>query len=199
MTNRPVVMRKGGPRTSRTRPKIPMPPLDASWGPAMAALPSEQHRAFVLALWLVPASRGGPHQRGGASEALRLSGLHPNANQKTINENASRLMSDPRIQRAIVEESWKHMRRGLPPALKALDALVDDPKHKDHARAVGMVLDRVLPVTVRSEVQVDHTHLVAVAPAEVMRRIREIAARCGVEVEPESAKMIDVTPAKAPE
>ena len=48
------------------------------------------------------------------------------------------------------------LRAGAPEAVKALHNLIRDPKHKDHGRAIGMVLDRVDPITSHQQIEVTH-------------------------------------------
>jgi hypothetical protein len=56
--------------------------------------------------------------------------------------------------------------------------LIEDPRHKDHARGIGMVLDRVHPAETVHNVKMNHD----VTPAfqdtvQVMARIAELAAK----------------------
>ncbi len=69
---------------------------------------------------------------------------------------ALRLMRDDRILAAINEESKKIVRGGAPEAAKALLNLVRDPEHKDHARAIAMMLSRTDPEITRQEMQITH-------------------------------------------
>jgi hypothetical protein len=69
---------------------------------------------------------------------------------------ASRLHRDERIQAALVEEGRKIVRGCAPDAAKAVLELVRDKDHKDHARALAMVLDRVDPMVMRTDMNVVH-------------------------------------------
>lgn len=71
---------------------------------------------------------------------------------------ASRLAHDERILEAIAEEDQKRIRSSAPRAVMALGRMIEDPKHRDHCRAVGMVLDRVHPSQTLHTTQVEHRH-----------------------------------------
>jgi hypothetical protein len=135
----------------KRRDLAPLAPLDAIDGPMMKALPSDRHRAFVRALYQVKPGHGS------GVKAAKLSGwgqpLSSSASMATI---ASRLMHDERILAAIFEEDQKRIRASAPRAISALSRLVENPKHKDHARGIAMVLDRVHPAETRHQVDVHH-------------------------------------------
>jgi hypothetical protein len=120
-------------------------------GPAMRALPSNKWRAFVEFYLLEEPGYGAQ------ASAARLAGFgKPNSSPLVLAQVASRLMRDERMIAAIGEESRKLVRGGAPEAAKALLALVRDPEHKDHARAIGMVLARTDPETVNQNINVNH-------------------------------------------
>jgi hypothetical protein len=54
-------------------------------------------------------------------------------------------MRNPKVIAALAEEGKKILRSGGAGAAKALLALVQDSKHRDHIRAIGMVLARTDP------------------------------------------------------
>jgi hypothetical protein len=163
--------RKRAPR----RELEPMEPLDAKDGPKMQALPSDRHRAFVRALYTV---RPG---HGAAVKAVKLAGFGTTeSSPQSFATIASRLKHDERILEAIEEEDKKFIRASAPRAISALSRLIEDPRHKDHARGIGMVLDRVHPVEQVHNVQ--HSHDVTPAfqnTAQIMARMAELAARFG--------------------
>ena len=68
-------------------------------------------------------------------------------------------MRDERIVAAVAEESRKLLRSGAPDAVKAVRDGIRDREHKDHARFVAMVLDRVDPITRHQHVEVIHKHI----------------------------------------
>jgi hypothetical protein len=90
---------------------------------------------------------------------------------------AWRLMQDDRVIAAIAEESRKMLRAGAPEAVKALQNMIRDPKHRDHARAVAMALDRCDPITTKHLIDVTHRHLTLDDEAvEALRTMRAMKA-----------------------
>jgi phage terminase small subunit len=135
---------------------------DVEWGPAMAALPSDRHRAFVYALYEV--RRG----YGANVKAAKMAGFGtPTSTAKTWSVIASRLAHDPRVLAAIHEEDQRRIRTSAPRAIRALQRLIEDPTHKGHERAIGMILDRVHPAETRHVVDVHHIDHAAEAVAEL--------------------------------
>jgi phage terminase small subunit len=157
----------------------------------MQALHSDRHRAFVLALFQV---RPG---HGANVKAAKMAGFGtPTSSAKSWSVIASRLAHDERVQAAIQEEAQKYLRAGGPEAVLALRNLIRRPKHKDHARAVAIILDRVDPVETTHTVKVDHQHrLGTVATAKILARIVELATKAGLD-HTRLPPMIDVTPVK---
>jgi len=142
------------------------------YGAAMKELPNDRWRAFVELYLLEPPTRGAQ------TRACRRAGFgKPRSNATTMARIALRLMSDDRIVAAIAEESKKMLRTGAPEAVKALLELIRDPTHKDHARAIGMIIDRVDPVTSHQVVEVTHKHIDPDAEAiEELRALRKLGA-----------------------
>jgi phage terminase small subunit len=124
---------------------------DAQWGPAMAALPSDRYRAFVLALYEIP--RG----FGAQTKAAKMAGFGTSTTTpdswKAI---GCKLAHDERILAAIAEEDKRRIRASAPRAIRALEYLIEDPDHKGHERAIQMVLDRVHPTEQRHVHEVHH-------------------------------------------
>src|SRR5580698_200728 len=103
------------PRGKR-RELAPLEPVDAKDGPAMLALPTDRHRAFVRALYQVKPGHG-MYVR-----AAKVAGFgSPDSTPQSMATIASRLKSDERVMRAISEEDQKHIRGAAPRALRALD------------------------------------------------------------------------------
>ncbi|OAF11775.1 hypothetical protein AYJ54_07905 [Bradyrhizobium centrolobii] len=171
---------------NQARNLVPIDEAEAEDGPAMKALPTDRHRLFVRALYQVKPGHGAQ------VKAARMAGWgSPTSTPKTMSVIASRLAHDPRVQAALYEEDQKRIRATAPRAIKALAALVEDPKHRDHARGIAMVLDRLHPIETTHKVTVEHEASSSMkATAEVMERILALAARAGVPA------MIDVTPQK---
>jgi hypothetical protein len=148
----------------------------AEWGPAMAALPSDRHRVFVLALYQVKPGYGA-HVK-----AAKLAGFGTSTSSaKSWSVIASRLANDDKILEAIREEDEKRIRSSSPRAIRALENLIENPTHKDHARGIGMVLDRVHPVETTHHVKVDHHHKLGLPPEQVLQRIRALALMAGLD------------------
>src|ERR1700694_6043360 len=133
------------------RELAPLEPVDAKDGPAMLALPTDRHRAFVRALDTV---RPGPGPR---VKAAKLAGFGcPTSSPQSMATIASRLSHDERVLAAIAEEDQKYIRSSAPRAIGALSRLIETPSHKDHARGIAMVLDRTNPVEMLHKVKHEH-------------------------------------------
>jgi hypothetical protein len=140
------------------------------WGPCMRALPSDRWRAFVEHLVL------GAGGHGAQAAAARKAGFgHARTRPITMAKIASRLARDDRVISAIAEESRKIIRIGAPAAARALLNLVNDPTHKDHGRAVGLLLARTDPETSTQNINVTHKLLDPDAEAiEELRALRQL-------------------------
>jgi hypothetical protein len=180
--------RTKGPNGKPNRLSEPLPVVDGTeWGAAMKALASDKHRMFVLGLYQV---RQG---YGAHVKAAKAAGFGTETSSaKSWSVIASRLAHDEKILAAIREEDEKRIRSSAPRAIRALSALIENPKAKDHARGIAMVLDRVHPAEQIHKVQVEHEVSSSMkATAEVFAKIMELAARARV------PPMIDVTPERA--
>ena len=121
------------------------------YGPAMKALPNDKWRAFVEFYLLENPGRGAQ------TNAARRAGFgSPRSKPIDMAHIAWRLMRDERMQAAIAEEARKLLRGGAPEAVKALQNLVRNPEHKDHARGIAMVLNRVDPEITRHDMNIVH-------------------------------------------
>ena len=171
----------------KRRELAPLEPVEAEDGPAMKALPSDRHRAFVRALYQVKPGHGAN------VKAAKLAGFGlPSSSAQSMATIASRLAHDERVLTAIAEEDQKRIRASAPRAIRALSSLIENPNSKDHARGIAMILDRTLPLETIQKVTVEHQASSSMkATAEVFERIMLLAARAGV------PPMIDVTPQKA--
>jgi len=171
---------------SKRRELAPLEPVDAEDGPKMKALPTDRHRAFVRAMYQVKPGHGA------AVRAAKLAGFGtPDSTPQSMATIASRLTHDRRVQEAFAEQDQLYIRASAPRAIRALSALIENPEAKDHARGIGMVLDRVHPVETVHNVKVEHEASSSMrASAEVFAKIMELAARAKV------PPMIDVTPQK---
>src|ERR1700681_3358043 len=93
-----------------------LPEVDGTaWGPCMKALPSDRHRAFVLALYEIP--RG----HGAQVKAAKMSGFGSSTSSaQSWAAIASRLAHDEKILLAMREEDERRIRASAPRAIKAL-------------------------------------------------------------------------------
>jgi len=185
MTTVPAKRPKG-----KRRELVPLEPVDAEDGSAMKALPSDRHRAFIRALYSVKPGWGAN------VKAAKLAGFgSPTSTPQSMATIASRLAHDERVLSAIREEDEKRIRSSAPRAIAALSALIENPKSKDHARGIALVLDRVHPVETTHHVKVEHRASSSFkATTEAIERIMLLAARAGVVM---PANIIDITPEKS--
>jgi phage terminase small subunit len=114
-------------------------------GAAMRALPTDQMRRFVLAF----VADGG---RGSYARVYKAAGYVA----KNPRVDGWKLAHDDRVQAAIAEESKKLLRGAHPLAVRALLNLVNDPSHRDHGRAISLLLGRVDPEIGRQDLSVTH-------------------------------------------
>jgi hypothetical protein len=168
------------------------------FGPKMTALP-EKRRALVCALFDDEAPAKGD---GLLVFAARKANYGTSTSStKSLGVIAGRIISDDDVQEAIKEHSHRVMRAIPPEAIRALKALIADPKHRDHARAIAMVLDRTDPLQTIATVRVEDTRPPSVeATQAVLDRIEMLMQRAGLM--PKSAPVIDgdcrdVTPQEA--
>jgi phage terminase small subunit len=157
---------------------------DVSHGPAMAALTAKQRR-YVLALFEAPRSHGA------LTFAARAAGYgKATSSRQSLSQMAHQLNGDPRIQAAIAEVSRQFLTALGPHAVRALKKILDNPAHRDHGRALGIVMDRVSPVQSTAVVEVKgEVKLSAAAAERVMERINELAAKFAVSLP--APKIID--------
>jgi hypothetical protein len=138
-------------------------------GPAMAALPKESWREFVRQLF---------HQapgHGNHVKALRaVPELCKDRNPKFHRQKAYRLMTDERIQRAVQEEAANFIRMTGPAAAQMLNRLVLNENHRDHARGISMVLDRVAPIETKHVIDVRHHRTLDEEALEALKTMRSM-------------------------
>ncbi len=130
--------------------------------PEMMAL-TEMQRKFVqhYLVEVVVKPNGAP------ARAARLAGYGAKGTSSKAHENvvkqASDMLRDPtrntKVLAAIAVESRRMLRLGHPEAVAALYAVIRDPAHKDHVRAISTVLERTDPVTTRHDIAVTHKHI----------------------------------------
>jgi hypothetical protein len=86
-----------------------------------------------------------PPGHGALTNAARLAGFGKDSRPATLAKLAWKLSHDARMIAAIAEVSWAIVRRAAPEAVNALLALIRDPKHRDHARGIAMIVARTDP------------------------------------------------------
>jgi hypothetical protein len=115
-----------------------------------------------------------PPGHGALTNAARLAGFGKDSTPATLAKIAWQLSHDARMIAAIAEVSRAIVRRGAPEAVNALLAMVRDPEHRDHARAVNMVLARTDPEVSRHDISV--THKVIDEDEEAREELRALRA-----------------------
>jgi phage terminase small subunit len=150
---------------------------DIEYGPKMRELNPRQ-QAFVCALFEAP------RKDGRIIWAARVAGYGtPTSSNKSLSVIGSRLNVSDKIQAAIAEESQRRLRSLSPTAVQALENLLANPDHRDHARGIGMVLDRADPLQTQHNVVVEHKapHELVRATKDVLERINQLALSAGLE------------------
>ena len=135
-------------------------------GPAMRVL-NERQRLFIRALL---AEKPG---YGAATNAFRKAGYGKTSKAATQSKEAHKMLRDDRIIAALAEEAKKVIRGiGHAEAVSALLNMVRSPEHRDHARAVDMIMRRVDPEV--NKYTVDVTHRVDDPDREALEEIRAL-------------------------
>ena len=137
-------------------------------GPAVQALPNQRWRDFVYHYVTQPPGHGA------LTNAARLAGFGKSSTPANLAKIAWQLSHDERMIAAIAEVSRAIVRRCAPEAANALLAMVRDPEHREHARAVGMVLARTDPEVTRHDISV--THKVIDEDEEAREELRALRA-----------------------
>jgi hypothetical protein len=166
-----------------TRPSIVDDIGPIQFGPKMAALP-EKRRALVCALFDDEAPAKGD---GLLVFAARKANYGTSTSStKSLGVIAGRIINDDDVQEAIKEHSHRVMRAIPPEAIRALKDLIHDPKHRDHARAIAMVLDRTDPLQTVATVKIEDTRPTEQVTAAVLEKIEEIARRYNLRPPPQT-------------
>ena len=149
-----------------------------NYGPKMASL-SDKRRALVCALFDDDAPAKGDGLLVYAARKANYGTA--TSSTKSLGVIAGRIIHDDDVQDAIKEHSHRVMRAIPPEAIRALKDLIRDPKHRDHARAIAMVLDRTDPLQTVTTLKVeDHRPASPEITAKVLARIDELARRAGL-------------------
>jgi len=139
------------------------------FGPAMLAL-TELQRRFVLAMASDPL--------GSAADWAREAGYSDIKDGAKV--RAHHLLKNPAVEAAVLEVG-KQMLATVGPVLAAhgLIRMASNPKHKNHARAVEMLANRVG----LHEVQEVHVHRTDQTGEAMIGRIKELAGRLGLDAD----------------
>jgi hypothetical protein len=138
-------------------------------GPKMLALRDDRMRAFC---WVMACGESS------AAEAARMAGYSNTGGGAKV--RGHHLMHSQQVLDAI-EEATRCVLRGLAPlAIRRAKAILDDPKHPGHLRAIEVILDRSGYGT-RSEHTMRVEHAVDVRELEALAR--RLAAESGISAE----------------
>jgi hypothetical protein len=164
------------------------------WGPKMLALPNDRWRNFVVALFDEDAP-----QHGRLLYAIRKAGFGtPTSSTKSLSVQANRIRHDERTKAAVAEYSIAAVRSGLAPdVVRGIRNVVNDPRHRDHARILALVYDRLDPLQTLHTVKVEDSRLPSPEITQkVLDRIDELARRAGLLPAPQiiDGDCRDVTP-----
>lgn len=139
--------------------------VDYPLTPKLQALPSDKMRAFVIAY----SHLVNPSQIGSQARAAGMAGYET----EYLSQQAHALLHDDRILEAIREQDIKRLGVIGSKAIKALEAQVDSPTSKHHAKAVEMALERYIP----SSKYIHHTHETVQSPEdEALQLYRDLKA-----------------------
>jgi hypothetical protein len=149
-------------------------------GEAMRRLPTDRWRAFVTFFLLETIQNNHKNNYGAQAAAARKAGFgKPKSTTRVMAHLGWKLMCDDRVIAAVAEESRKLLRAGAPEAVKAVLAGVRNPNHKDHARFVGMVIDRADPILTAHTVKVEHETKINIG--NLNDRLLEVSLKFGLD------------------
>jgi hypothetical protein len=152
------------------RQKRRLPVRRQEWGqlgPAMKALPNDRWREFVYQLVV-------DSGYGSLTRAAVAAGFGKTSTKENLHRHAWILSRDERMIAAIAEESAKIVRVAGPAAANALLNLVNDPTHREHGRAIALVLERTDPATSVSRSHVEVVHKIVDPDTEALEELRAL-------------------------
>jgi phage terminase small subunit len=141
--------------------------IEHPYGPAMSSLTPLQQR-FVEALIVAPLVP--------PFNSMRTAGYKgtPDACHKAT----KRALARTDVLEAIKEASAAKMRAMLPKAVEALDGVLENPKHRDHLKAVTVIMDRAgLHEIKESKKTIEHT----INTPVMIAKIKAMAEMLGVQ------------------
>jgi hypothetical protein len=150
------------------------------YGPAMLALPNDKQRAFVAALFNEDAPRKGDGLLIYAAREAQYGTA--TSSTKSLSVIANRIVHNERTQKAINEYAITAVRTGLAPeVVRSIKNVVRDPGHRDHARILALVYDRLDPLQTLHTVKVEDNRPPTVeATQKVLDRIEQLMQRVGL-------------------
>jgi phage terminase small subunit len=155
---------------------------DVAFGPKMQAL-NERQQKFVVALFTkgIPPKHHGRHVL-----AARVAGYGNKQGTSTaayFTVISSQLLASPKIQAAIEEYARGAVRAMAPEAVVAVLGLLEDRKHRDHAKVALAVMEKFDPTPRAPLIAIQnntYTPPTEQATAAVMQRIAELARQAGM-------------------
>jgi hypothetical protein len=82
---------------------------------------------------------------------------------------------DEKVIAAIAEESKKILHVAYPEGANALVNLIRDPEHREHGRAIALLMDRVFPAETRHNIEVVHKTIDPdIEAIEELRALRQL-------------------------
>jgi phage terminase small subunit len=148
---------------------------ESELGPAMLAC-TERQRRFVLEL------RHGPAGYGSEIRAARAAGY--TGTDDALKVTAHRTLHNQKVQDALREVGYRMIRAASFTAIKNVEAIANDLKHHDCLKANLALLDRggfAIETVHNVKVEHEHEYRVTVNAEEALERIRQLAARAGMD------------------
>jgi phage terminase small subunit len=139
---------------------VPLLPAFQELPPAVQSLRDERHRAFAWAYMFNGANGAAAARAAGYSDVKEAAKVRAHA-----------LLARPDIQEALRELCTKFLFSLAPKALIRLNGLLDKPAHKQHAKAISMVLSRT-GFAERTAIDVNHQHSAVDHTKEALTQLR---------------------------
>jgi phage terminase small subunit len=136
----------------------------AEWSAEMSALKTDKQRAFVDALFKIPAGHG---QGVKAAKAAGYEGTGD-----VLKVTAHRLLNNPAIRAALKAETERRYLTLGPAAVQAQEHIIRNKKHKDNYKASIALIHQIAPPEQRVSGEIRHTHEVIDHDAEAITQLR---------------------------
>jgi hypothetical protein len=145
-----------------------------NYGPKMLAI-SDMRRRFVEALFTVEVEKG----KSRITAAAKAAGFTC-ANDHNFHAAGCNIMRIPAVQAAIAEH-YAGMTKTLGPKIyAAIERIIDDPDHPDHAKVVIAFADKLDPTPRGPVVQIEQTVVNMQTGDQMLERIRYLAEKHGL-------------------